>query len=613
MNQADVFFRAFLAYRSETENNKKCAKLRSAITEADAEKDDISTVRSHCIIEEDWVDRIYEGLEFVEKAINEQRQHIRQQGDVVPIEKARRVSKNSVEHLARHSDMITHEPPEEEDLIPDKLYIVEKLSDFAVYENRFIYMLLCYLRDFIELRYSKIIELGHAYSASMRMNKVVKLGKRTISYSVSFSEESKDDPFGFLTEEADHLLKRIEEERHIISALLLTPLMREVSKTPKIKPPITRTNALRMDNNFKNSLALYDYIASYAGDGYRIETETGHISPFTGFVGDEISELVSLTSFLVYEHGRDLRSALRDSYQREEDRRRAEEEQRLLERINELRERAKNDPEALNEYIMRLEDRNKDLEADRRRLVEANNTIASLEESIRGHIRKQNQLKDEIDELHALCDEKDAERERLLQSFEEEKVAIRKEIEVKAEELAREAEAERNRFLEEQEQKISAIRDECDSEIDLIRRDMNEQLGLADKSVKMSAAECEELRKENERMLSEIASIKKKCELLSARLHAERVRNGSIAEEGEFSDKKRFEELEAEYFALRSLVEAEWKKAKKKIRKRILWKRPEPAEEYSEVSSENNSEEIAPAEGSVSEDSSSDASDLSEV
>ena len=170
MTQADILYRAFVDYRKQTESDSKCQKLRTASRTACADNDKLEAIRSHCIIEEDWVNEIYKGLPFVEKAIREERQFIRQEGEVVPIEKARRVSKNSVEHLARHSDMITHVPEDgSEDLIPDKIYMVERLSDYAVYENRFLYMLLCYLRDFVSLRYNNIIEATNKYDATLTL------------------------------------------------------------------------------------------------------------------------------------------------------------------------------------------------------------------------------------------------------------------------------------------------------------------------------------------------------------------------------------------------------------------------------------------------------------
>ena len=46
---------------------------------------------------------------------------------------------------------------------------------------------------------------------------------------------------------------KIEDVLNAILKLLSTPLMVEVSKVPMIKPPITKTNVLKMNNNFKNA------------------------------------------------------------------------------------------------------------------------------------------------------------------------------------------------------------------------------------------------------------------------------------------------------------------------------------------------------------------------
>ena len=582
MNQADIFYRAFLSYRKETENDSRCQKLRKATREAGAEFDKLEAIRSHCIIEEDWVDRIYEGLPFVEKAIREERQFIRQQGEVVPIEKAKRVSKNSVEHLARHSDMITHEPPEDEDLVPDKLYVVERLSDYAVYENRFLYMLLCYLRDFIDIRYSKIVELGHTYKANMAMDKTVKIGKRVLKYKVDFKEEAKDDPFGMFEGGADTLMKKIEEERHIISALLLTPLMKTVSKSPMLKPPITRTNALRMDNNFKNALALYDYVAAYNKDGYRIETQKKTYGPFSDKMGDEFAEMLSLTSFLTYEYGKDIKPKLLESYLEEEARRNAEAEARMLARLADLRKRAEEDAGSLDQYLLLLEERNRALEGDRRKLNEANAKISDLEASIKEHLKRQNALKDEIDKLHDESAAKDEEMKRMQENFEEQKAQIQKECEERIEQYKAEADEEKARFMEENEQKLNAALEDCEARVAEINEKADERVAeinaRADEEIAKSEEQAKQSEEKSKKANEEMNAAKKETEairqdmvLLSARLHAEKTKNGSISAEGDFTDKKKFSELEAEYFALRKLVEAEWKKTKKKIRRKILW------------------------------------------
>ena len=145
MNRLDVYYRALREYMAQTAENRECAALRRAIAEAPSSEERITVSRTVCTVEEDWICAIEEGLVHIEKAIAEDRQFIHSNGEVVPIEKVKQVSKESVRHLARHSDLITREP-RGDDIIPDKLYTVERLNDYAVYENRFLYKRKLYMR-----------------------------------------------------------------------------------------------------------------------------------------------------------------------------------------------------------------------------------------------------------------------------------------------------------------------------------------------------------------------------------------------------------------------------------------------------------------------------------
>ena len=155
----------------------------------------LTAIKYTCDIDIEWIENIEEGLIYVEKAIREDRQFIRTEGEVVPIEKVKRVSKASVEHLSRHSDLITRAPKDMNHIIPDKLYVVEKLSDYLVYENRFLYMLLCYLKDFIQMRLDKIRDKTTTYQSEMFMDKSVEANQRQLKYALNYSDVYKNDPF----------------------------------------------------------------------------------------------------------------------------------------------------------------------------------------------------------------------------------------------------------------------------------------------------------------------------------------------------------------------------------------------------------------------------------
>ena len=107
MNQLDTDYRALLDYKKMTKADRECDALLRAIVTAEARSENITVIRSLCTVDEDWVNAIEEGLVHIEKAIKEERQFILSKGEVVPIEKAKNVSTESVKHLAKHSNLIT--------------------------------------------------------------------------------------------------------------------------------------------------------------------------------------------------------------------------------------------------------------------------------------------------------------------------------------------------------------------------------------------------------------------------------------------------------------------------------------------------------------------------
>lgn len=593
MDQLDLLYRAFLDYRKNTAEDPACRKLRKATARAAADKDKVESIRSKCTIEEDWVIAIEEGLPFVEKSIMEERQFIRQEGSIIPIEKVRHVSKNSVEHLARHGNLITRAPEDpEDDLVPDKLYVVENLSNYAVYENRFLYMLLCYLRDFIDLRYNKIMELGNTYKADMTMTKTVSVGKRTITYDTHFFEEARNDPYSKMDPKTGNMIERIGDMQKNINILLNTPLMREVSTAPMLKPPITRTNALRMDNALRQALALYDFVASYQKPGYKVETIKKTYNPFPETMADEFSELVVLSSFLVYEYGNNLKSNLKEAYDAEERRREEEAAEQLRRRILDLRSRVKNDGHTMEEYILLLEERNRylepfvtELEAAKAKIAEQEAAILALnEESHRlrevGEEQKA-QIEQMKEEMSHLSERHEAELSEMREAHEQERAELQQkheeEVSLIKEEHAREtaeAQARHNEDMsllkQTHEEEIETIKNQHADHLMNLREDYDDQVREINDAcnARMEEQEAELLQTRNT-----CNELTVKNHDLKSQLHGLRQAHGLKGDVDDYTSEERFEELVKELEALDRLLGQEWKKAKKKIRNEYLWKK----------------------------------------
>ena len=490
MKQLDVYYRALLEYREQTQQNKQCVSDSRSVIKANTDLDKIVLTRKHCIVDEEWVDRIEEGLEYVAKAIAEERQFIYSQGETVEIEKVKTVSKDSVVHLAKHSNLITREIPGH-DVIPDKLYTVEKLNDYAVYENKFLYLLLCYLRDFITIRYNKILELSNTYNGTMTMNKVVKTASRTMKYSVNFAEEKRDDDYLKETNQAKDIIERIDLLLKTVIAFFSTPLMQFVSKAPMIKPPITKTNVLKMNNNFKQALNLYGYVVSYDGDGYTVETEVRELSPFNDTVAEEMAETILLSSFLTYEHSLGIEADLKREYEREEQRRKESALKEFREKIEAARLKVQKSEMSMEEYIVMLEKHLRALEKKAKELdkvkKELEETKALLEQTIQENnelkITLENTIKElEAEKLRYITDmaalklAHEEEMKTLVTDYEEKIAEIIANHENEIRELKEEHEKEINDLNEEHANRITALNEEHANQITALKEEHENQI-----------------------------------------------------------------------------------------------------------------------------------------
>ena len=456
MSQFNSIYRAFCDYLKVSQNDKETNKLRQEIKKVNKEEDILVAKRLICHIEDDWIIAIEKGLEFVGNAIKEERQFIRTNGEIIPIEKVKKVSKASVEHLAKHSNLISRIPENERrGIIPDKLYIVEKLSDYAVYENRFLYMLLCHLQEFVSQRINKINEIINTYNGMVKMNKKIELKKRKINFVINFNEERKDNPYPIMDDDTKRTYNRIVDLASIIQSMLTCPLMVEVSKTPMIKPPVVKTNVLKMNNNFKNALALYDYISNYNKPGYSSEDVTKKFNPFTDEIADDFSEFVQLSSFLTFQYGNDLKDMFKKEWEAEEAKLEEQRQHELSEKLKVLKRKISDSNLSLYEYMQMLENRNQYLEKQEELLKEANKKIEELEALIENKNQEIYDLKVEIKYLNGVIEEKNKEIARLIEEYEAKIKALILEYETKIKALIEDYELKIKNLIADYETKLA--------------------------------------------------------------------------------------------------------------------------------------------------------------
>ena len=541
MNPSDAYYRALLAYKKIAAEQRDCRRDSHAFADA-AGEGSITVTRMICTVDEEWIREIEKGLVYVEKAIREDRQFIYSNGEVIPIEKVKQVSKDSVEHLARHAELITR-APEGEDIIPDKLYTVERLSDYAVYENRFLYMLLCYLRDFVTLRYRKILELTGRYDGVLRLSHEATTLGRTVTVKLELEDTRQDDPYLRAHNPAGDLMDRMDLILKTVVAFLATPLMESAGKAAMLKPPIVKTNVLKMDNNFKGAVALYDYVIAYEGDGYTVTEETKTINAFGDALREDTAEAELLLADLTYRYGLDLTPTLKANLERDENETRLAERKARADALDTLRRRMERDGETPEAYALELE---------------------RLTRSLRGELDRMDPLYTELET-----------RRRTEIDFTESLGALTRRIEGFDEELNRAEEARLEAEAETEKRHIHAT-------ASLIESHTAEKAALSEEAEAERARHREEmnaLREELNRKQTELDRVYAAYDELEAEkrlLHAQvmgqraRAKGVTSAEMEAMTDKDSFDELERELEAFVALYGKVWRETKRKIRKDLL-------------------------------------------
>ena len=250
------------------------------------------------IFDESWIDTLEDCIVALDTIVRNPRKFIVVEEDIVDISLARSISVESVKHLAQHTNFISS-VTKDGMVIPSKILNTSKEESYEIYENRFIYTLLLKTKDFIGRRYN-LIKQASANSDQIVVNVTSDFGldkDSSITYTMSTTANMPvESVIG--TEENHSLLERVERINSIVGSFLASPFAKEMVSCALVRPPITRTNVILKDPNFKKALVLWQFIESYNKVGFEVETvtETRDLAPS---VAEKYRDLIYLNTLVI--------------------------------------------------------------------------------------------------------------------------------------------------------------------------------------------------------------------------------------------------------------------------------------------------------------------------
>ena len=235
-------------------------------------------------IDVSWVEAIENGLIHVDNVLRNPSRTIEDVEEIVPIERSRKITVESVKHLAQHTDLIQSIDKRTGKITPSKILNVHKEESMFTYENKFVNTLIDRLYIFINTRYEKLAQVAKDEEVfSLGYDTMLDDGyggKMKIELKIETSETLDSvDANGYT------IWQRVEKLKKIIEGYKGSELCMTLGNT-FIRPPVMRTNAIMKNVDLKACLTLWQYIVGYDKVGYEINIENTAVKPENDYIED---------------------------------------------------------------------------------------------------------------------------------------------------------------------------------------------------------------------------------------------------------------------------------------------------------------------------------------
>lgn len=273
----------FIKEINETKLNEFLSKANTNIKiEKDVEK---------VISDTSWIKMVEDAIPYLDNIIRSPRRFIVQEENIIPIEKTKVVTEESIKHLAQNTGLI-QSVDEKGNVIPLKLLNVYREETIDLYENRFIKSLIDNLYQFVENKLQEsdqksYAKINHKVSYIGQVN----LNNEKVNVNLNLESDYKEN----VDESRDgHSLEvRIEHIKEVLAGFISSNFIRELKESSPVRSPIRKTNVILKEPNFIKALELWEYL------------ENNNVKPITSVVkshdlvkDDNIKNIYDTTFFI---------------------------------------------------------------------------------------------------------------------------------------------------------------------------------------------------------------------------------------------------------------------------------------------------------------------------
>lgn len=209
-----------------------------------------------------WIEKFEETLPYIDNIIRNPRRFIVPEEEVTIIEKTKKVTEESIKHLAKHSSLV-HEIDDDGFVKPSKLLNVYKEETYDLYENRFMYTLVNKLYKFIQnVYFDDSFESSFNTKKQVNYNGSTNINGEKVKINFVIEVENEENNSGNF-KSVEELIERINSLRDVVDGFMKSDFIKSLTRAVPVKSPIRKTNVFLKEQNFKKALELWEFLEQY--------------------------------------------------------------------------------------------------------------------------------------------------------------------------------------------------------------------------------------------------------------------------------------------------------------------------------------------------------------
>lgn len=261
----------------------------------------VNTDYENVIKDTEWIEIIEDTIPYIDNIFRNPNRFIVNEEEIVKIEKARKITVESIKNLSKNTSFIQEVDKKTGDVKPSKILNINKEESYDTYENRLIYTLVQNMKFFVNQRKKTLEQFQNSSSKNTKRidytgNSKIYGEKVDMNLSLNTWIDS-DEPSEKEGGDPDDLLERIAKLEVRILDLTSSDVYKIIDKKhiSLVREPIKKTNVVLKNVNFQYAMKLWTYLRE------NMEDKTQNIAEKKDYDDEgELKNLMDDSFFLNY-------------------------------------------------------------------------------------------------------------------------------------------------------------------------------------------------------------------------------------------------------------------------------------------------------------------------